>query len=56
VPVTATAAVLPDDGHQPESAAMTARMTATTVSRIPPAAGKPLARRAAESWRRQGHH
>jgi len=36
VPLTATAAVLLlDAGHQPESAAMTARITATTVSRIP---------------------
>jgi len=50
--VTATAAVLLlDAGHQPESAAMTARITATTVSRIParsreaarPAAGRGLA-------------
>jgi hypothetical protein len=36
VPVTATAAVLVDTGHQPErAAAITARITATMISRIP---------------------
>jgi hypothetical protein len=35
VPVTATAAALADVGHQPESAAITARINATMVSRMP---------------------
>jgi len=35
VPVTATAGLLADDGHQPESAAITARIKARMVSWIP---------------------
>ena len=35
VPVTATAGLLAGAGHQPDSAAITARIKATMVSRIP---------------------
>ena len=45
--VTATAVVVLEAGHQPESAAITARIKATMVSRIPARSRLALARRAA---------